>query len=78
MKINLSNLSGSLSREQMKNVVGGVEATCGWSGGGSGYPSCGITKEQALRFYNEGGGGNWCCDSCPTTTYCGNGSGNQS
>lgn len=61
-----------LSREEMKSVNGGkVEAgTCGWSGGGISGPVCGVSKSDATAL-QANFGGNWCCDSCASTSYCG-------
>ena len=56
----------------------GEEGTCGW---GVETPEssvvdfmaiCGIPKEEALFYFSEFGG-NWRCDSCGSTWYCGNG-----
>ena len=68
-KINLRGLSEILSEKELKNVMGGSQSfagTCGWSGG-----LCCISKETALSLYNANGG-NWCCDSCSSTSYCEN------
>ena len=58
----------------MKNITGGSDdwwsGTCGWSGAGSEPPLCGITK-QAATTLQSWYGGNWCCDNCSSTWYCG-------
>ena len=67
-KICLATLKNLLTPKEMKNVLGGSgehSGSCGWSGG-----LCCISKEAALYFVNTDGG-NWCCDSCSSTSYCG-------
>lgn len=71
----MMNISGAqvLSQEEMKMTKGG--GTCGYLGkevGGIRDVKCGISKEEALFWFAEGGGGSrWCCDSCLKTEYCG-------
>ena len=75
-KLSLKNLkleaNDMLQRNQLKTVLGGY----GGSGGGTcGYNNaygwdCNVTKEVAKGEYDNYGG-NWCCDSCDTTSYCG-------
>lgn len=76
-KINMKSVFEILSEKEMKNVMGGSgTGTCGWSGNPNAYfeiltfPQCGLSKEEALRYFNDFGG-NWCCDSCGSSTYCG-------
>ncbi|HMV07442.1 MAG TPA: hypothetical protein PKL56_11620 [Cyclobacteriaceae bacterium] len=62
----------------MRSIKGGVEdggsGTCGFSVNVSGVQvvGCNVTKAQAQQNVANYGG-HWCCDSCPTTSYCGNG-----
>ena len=69
MKSKFANFGGKLSRDEMKTVVGGqMQATCGYKSS-TGTVGCGVSKAEAL-FMTEGGG-NWCCDSCGSSSYCG-------
>lgn len=65
-----------LSREQMQTVKGG--GTCGfavWTGD-SYIIGCSTSKSEAIDMFNHfTGHGNWCCDSCGSTWYCGGGAG---
>ena len=68
-KINLKGISEILSEKEMKNVMGGsMLGTCGWSNGT--YTLCGFSKDVIMGFFYVGGG-NWCCDSCSSSSYCG-------
>ncbi|MHA7131779.1 hypothetical protein [Algoriphagus namhaensis] len=63
-----------LERSQMKKITGGYgsSGTCGFiTADGSSF--CGVSKSVAIS--NAGQGGNWCCDSCGSSSYCGPGSG---
>lgn len=79
-KLNLKKLKleaeDVLQRSQMAGFYGGSGAsgTCGWDGGNLTSPFCGISREAAIDNATEHEG-NWCCDSCSSTWYCGNGSG---
>ncbi len=59
-----------LGRSQMKKITGGYgsSGTCGWKhpNGGS---FCGISYSAAMSNFNQYGG-NWCCDSCGSSSYC--------
>jgi hypothetical protein len=63
-----------LGRSQMKKITGGygTSGTCGYRTS-SGISFCGVNRSVAMT--NAGSGGNWCCDSCGSTSYCGPGSG---
>ena len=70
-KINLKGISEILSEKELKNVMGGsgtTSGTCGWHYGS--YTMCGWDKSTVLSYYNSYGG-NWCCDSCGSSSYCG-------
>ena len=74
-KISLKGISEILSEKELKNVMGGCSpydgfhgGTCGWHGQGS--TICGVSKGVALDYYSTFGG-NWCCDSCGSSSYCG-------
>lgn len=64
-----------LSTQAMSFVRGGEGGTCGYMGPGVNGAStviCNISREEALWWYGEGGNGaHWCCDSCGSTSYCG-------
>ena len=75
-KFSLGKASNFLSEAEMMRVTGGYSSgcmsftfgTCGWNG-----PSacmCGVDKSTAQQ-YADWYGGNWCCDSCGSTSYCG-------
>ena len=60
-----------LSVESMSKIKGGYKngtGTCGFKTS-EGTIDCGVAKEVALFMIEEGG--NWCCDSCASSTYCG-------
>jgi hypothetical protein len=81
LKLHLQNIEGAeiLTREQLKNVLGGggdepgsgngaaAPGTCAWHMGTTAI--CGISKETA-KEYVDYSGGNWCCDSCPSDLIC--------
>jgi hypothetical protein len=55
-----------LTRDEMKNVVGGVEAaggSCCWHTADWSEYECGISKADA-QGGSSGGNGMWCCASC--------------
>ena len=56
-----------LSNESMCNVRGGDSGSCGYRDA-NGNIKCGVSKETALGAVSNGG--NWCCDSCATSSYC--------
>ena len=67
MKFNqLKESNSTLRKEEMKNVRGG--GSCGFKSS-SGTINCNVTKTEALFMVQ--GGGHWCCESCASTTYCG-------
>jgi natural product precursor len=77
MKFNdFKNSENLLSNEQMKSVKGGT-GTCGYSVTMYDEVSnqswtevvCGVRKSEALGAVMAYGG-NWCCDSCGTSSYC--------
>jgi len=71
----LKNFKNVLSLSEMRVIKGGVEPepnTCGYKTSG-GTIACGVSKSVAQSAVS--GGGNWCCDSCPSTTYCGSSGG---
>lgn len=51
----------------MRAIKGGF-GTCGYKSP-SGRVECGVTKVQAQFMATAKG--NWCCDSCPSSSYCG-------
>lgn len=65
-----------LSSESMLSIRGGRlqrlpdsgTGTCGFKSA-SGTIQCRVSKAEAL-FMIEGGG-NWCCESCSSSSYCG-------
>lgn len=66
--LNFSDLKkrNLLSNESMSSIRGG--GSCGYeTAEGS---SCNVSKNEALRRVEEGGG-HWCCDSCWQSSYCG-------
>jgi len=80
----LGNVSEIMSDSKLKSVLGGYsgyhsgdcrqhsEGTCGWHAHGVTTPDClcGISQSEVnnlLSLY----GGNWCCDNCSTSSYCG-------
>lgn len=69
----LNKFKSVLSSSEMKNITGGVypHGSCGYKRPGA-QPNCGVTREVAQNAV--AGGGNWCCDSCAQTSYCGGGS----
>ena len=75
MKKQILNLGKALNKAEQKLINGGnpgglddAPGTCGYiSPEGSVW--CNISKSQAKGSY-ENMGGNWCCDSCGTTSYC--------
>lgn len=79
-KLNLEKLKLAaedvLQRNQLAGIFGGTGAsgTCGWDGGEVTAPFCGISRQAAIDNATEHGG-NWCCDQCSSTWYCGSGSG---
>lgn len=61
-----------LSKEQMQNIKGG--GTCGYAvwTGDSHIIACDVSKTEAQEMLNHfTNHGNWCCDSCGSTWYCG-------
>ena len=77
MKISFNDLKARniLSKGQMQNVRGGSTGTCGYMGpvvNGASFVICNISKDEALFWFAEGANGShWCCDSCASTSYCG-------
>ncbi|TAG58731.1 MAG: hypothetical protein EAZ27_01350 [Cytophagales bacterium] len=72
----LSNFSDfALTRGEMKNVSGGATCHAKVEGGGSvtitGKGSF-ATFAQAAKWQagQPGYGGNWCCESCSSTSWC--------
>lgn len=51
----------------MRAIKGG-SGTCGYKSP-SGDVDCGVTKAQAMHMATAKG--NWCCDSCASSSYCG-------
>lgn len=68
-----------LSKTEMKSIVGGGTGTCGYqylTASNDYFTQCGVDKDTAMQQAAKGNlpgahGGNWCCDSCATTSYCG-------
>jgi natural product precursor len=71
-----SQNAGKLSLEEMKQVKGGA---CGYSytaynENGTPYPVVNCSTNQSFAMEQAAAhGGNWCCSSCGTSTYCGGG-----
>ena len=72
------SLGIGLSKEQMKKIVGGlyepVDGTCGYwytAPTGEFFNQCNVDRSTARSAITQGTQGNWCCDSCPGTWYCG-------
>ena len=71
-----------LEDDELRDVLGGYfyfdkgydctyeSGTCGWKEGGS--KTCGVSMTYAKCMYDTFGG-NWCCDSCGTASYCNGG-----
>ena len=59
--------ANALNKKQMRAIEGGF-GTCGYKSP-SGRVECGVTKVQAQFMATAKG--NWCCDSCPSSSYCG-------
>lgn len=57
----------ALNKKQMRAIKGGF-GTCGYKSS-NGRVECGVTKVQAQFMATAKG--NWCCDSCPSSSYCG-------
>lgn len=57
----------ALSKKQMRAIKGGL-GTCGFKSV-TGTVNCGVSKAQAQHM--AANGGNWCCDSCASSSYCG-------
>ena len=57
----------ALNKKQMRAIKGGF-GTCGYKSP-SGRVECGVTKVQAQFMATAKG--NWCCDSWPSSSYCG-------
>ena len=75
-KISLATIKIFLTSKEMKNVMGGSgvgdckhegSGTCGWKSGGLCY--CGISYGEVQSLFDVWGG-NWCCDSCDSSSYC--------
>lgn len=61
----------TLTRSQMRDIKGGANGngTCGYKKDGRAY--CNLSKAQVMAATDNGNVGNWCCDSCPSSSYCG-------
>ena len=57
----------ALNKKQMRAIKGG-SGTCGYKSP-SGDVDCGVTKAQAMHMATAKG--NWCCDGCASSSYCG-------
>ena len=58
-----------LIESEMSVLYGGFDpGTCGYLHP-SGHRDCNISKDDALDLL-AAYGGNWCCDSCGSSTYC--------
>ena len=57
----------ALNKKQMRAIKGGF-GPCGYKSP-NGRVECGVTKVQAQFMATAKG--NWCCDSCPSSSYCG-------
>jgi hypothetical protein len=65
------NLSNLLSKDEMKQVLGGYGGSCGYKTS-SGTVYCYQSKSDAQTL--SSGGGYWCCESCKSNggsaSYC--------
>ena len=70
--LNFKNIKDILSRDEMRQIKGGSGGTCGFKVTHNGVTlvQCGVSYSLAMHYYNSYGG-RWCCDSCPSSTYCG-------
>ena len=64
----------SLPQKALKHILGGYgegggfsPGTCGWAN--AEVEICNISKQDALTLFDNLGG-NWCCDSCSSASYC--------
>ena len=78
-----------LDYEAMSHIKGGIDdgydgygsaGTCGMKyplSDGRAFIACNISKKAVEQLHDLLGGGpySWCCDSCSSTDYCGDGSG---
>ncbi len=62
-----------MSASEMKYITGGNgTGTCGSNpSDGRLGPICCVPYDTAIGYLIQNGWGSWCCDSCPTTEYCG-------
>ena len=75
-KITYKSILSALTNKQLKNILGG-SGGCGaaaWTGDNFAY-ICNVSKDEAMDFFNHWNTSQkwWCCDSCHSTWYCGNG-----
>jgi len=80
VNLNIGSNKGTLSDLALANIEAMARGetdppcsgTCGWGlkDGLGWYKYCNICKDLATTLQNELGG-NWCCDSCSSTAYCG-------
>lgn len=70
----LNNFKNILSSSEMRSIKGGNVApggsgSCGYKTS-DGEKACGVSRATAQSAVSSGG--HWCCDSCSSTSYCGN------
>lgn len=57
----------ALNKKEMRAIKGGF-GTCGYKSP-TGKVECNVTKRQAMFMATQDG--YWCCDSCGSSSYCG-------
>lgn len=64
-KVSFSNIKGLLSKNEMKQVKGGLAlaGTCGFRLA-TGEAWCGMSSGEAQTAQAANPGSYWCCDSC--------------
>jgi hypothetical protein len=72
-KMSLANMQGKLSREEMKNIMAGLQQSTGTcqaliadGTGGRTHIEVGLTSAQAQSNINMI---HWCCSSCSTASW---------
>ena len=65
----LGNVSEKLSDSKLKALLGGY-GTCAWKPSGPMSPNslCNVSYSTVMDYY-DAYGGNWCCDSCSTSSW---------
>lgn len=66
--MNFNDLKAKALNKKQMRAIKGSSGTCGYKSP-SGRVECGVTKVQAQFMATAKG--NWCCDSCASSSYCG-------